>query len=214
MEKWASHALFPRGAVGHFVAHFDPLPRARAQKRGMHAQGTAYKGKPMLSRTGTRGIIAFPCDEFSDVEPLRHECKMKWTTTLSPPAFLILIVAGCSPGEQEQPKSPQQAVPVRAIPSDNDSTPVLIDYLKEPARKSDLVPARQRAAAIDILAKRKPREAIPYLIDCLTDCRGLDGSDNWVGAHAAIALTSITGRPFSVNQDQWRRWWREQDTGK
>lgn len=54
--------------------------------------------------------------------------------------------------------------------------------------------------AIDILAERKAGEAIPYLIECLADYRGLTGSDNWVGGHAASALSAITGRPFSVDR--------------
>jgi hypothetical protein len=64
-----------------------------------------------------------------------------------------------------------------------------------------------RAAAIDLLGQRKAKEAIPRLIDLLTDDRALIGSDNWVGLHAANALTAITGRPFSLDQQAWQGWW-------
>jgi hypothetical protein len=67
-----------------------------------------------------------------------------------------------------------------------------------------------RAAAIDLLADRKAKEAIPKLIDLLTDYRALHGSDNWVGGHAANALSAISGRPFSIDQKEWKRWWKEQ----
>jgi len=67
-----------------------------------------------------------------------------------------------------------------------------------------------REVAIGLLGKRKAREAIPTLIDLLADYRALTGSDNWVGGHAAIALSNMTGRSFSVDQKEWRRWWKEQ----
>src|SRR5207248_6074250 len=65
-----------------------------------------------------------------------------------------------------------------------------------------------RAAAIDLLGDRKAKEAIPKLIDVLTDYRALNGSDNWVGGHAANALSAITGKAFSIDQAEWKRWWK------
>jgi RNA polymerase sigma factor (sigma-70 family) len=95
------------------------------------------------------------------------------------------------------------------MPKKTDSTAVLLEALEEKDHPFiDAAPVR--AAAIDLLGERKAREAIPKLIELLTDGAGLRGSDNWVGGHAANALSAITGRPFSINQKEWQRWWRTQ----
>ncbi len=96
-----------------------------------------------------------------------------------------------------------------AFPSTSDTTAELIEYLKGPAPDNDFVSAQTRAGAIDILGERKANEAIPYLIDCLADGRALTGSDNWVGGAAANALSVITGRPFSIDQNECREWWQQ-----
>src|SRR3990167_7210830 len=54
-----------------------------------------------------------------------------------------------------------------------------------------------KARAIDLLGEAHAKEAIPGLIDCLSDTRGLSGSDNWVGGHACNALRTITGKDFA-----------------
>ena len=102
------------------------------------------------------------------------------------------------------PDTEQTSVP--KYPSKDDSTSHLISYLTG-AAPNDFGSAHARAMAIDILAQRKAKEAIPYLVECLKDFRGLTGSDNWVGGHAANALSAITGRSFSVDYREWSEWW-------
>jgi RNA polymerase sigma factor (sigma-70 family) len=97
----------------------------------------------------------------------------------------------------------RSAGPPPAFPHKDDSTAKLIQDL-------DRDNAFARAAAIDLLGQRKAWEAIPKLIDLLTDGTPLAGSDNWVGGRAAIALAVITGRPFDTNQEKWRQWWKQQ----
>jgi HEAT repeat protein len=89
------------------------------------------------------------------------------------------------------------------FPAETDTTEKLLRDLR---RDDQFV----RAAAIDLLGKRKERAAIPRLIELLTDGRALPGSDNWVGGHAANALSEITGRPFSTDPAEWRAWWAGQ----
>jgi hypothetical protein len=91
----------------------------------------------------------------------------------------------------------------RPAPSKGDPVAKL---LKDLSHKDPFV----RAAAVDLLGERGAREAIPRLIDLLADGAALVGSDNYVGSHAAVALSRITGRPFSTDQQEWRRWWKEQ----
>jgi hypothetical protein len=96
-------------------------------------------------------------------------------------------------------------------PSSELSTTTLIEFLNGDQRKSDYDTASPRAIAIDVLGARKAQEAIPYLIECLNDFRALEGSDNSVCGHAANALASITGREFSVNQVEWKQWWKNRE---
>jgi uncharacterized protein (TIGR03067 family) len=97
----------------------------------------------------------------------------------------------------------QRAAPPLPLPHKNDTTAKLLRDLE---RDSEYA----RAAACDLLGQRKAREAIPGLIQLLNDGTALPGSDNYVAAHAANALAAITGRPFSTDQKEWRRWWAEQ----
>jgi hypothetical protein len=87
-----------------------------------------------------------------------------------------------------------------AFPAATDTTAKLLQAL---GREDEFA----RAAAVDLLGRRKAEAAIPRLIDLLADYRALPGSDNWVGGHAAAALSQITGQPFSIDQQEWRRWW-------
>jgi hypothetical protein len=87
-----------------------------------------------------------------------------------------------------------------AFPAATDATAKLLQDLG----REDLF---ARAAAVDLLGRRKAAEAIPRLVDLLADDRALPGSDNWVGGHAAAALSQITGQPFSTDQQEWRGWW-------
>lgn len=95
-------------------------------------------------------------------------------------------------------------------PTTNDTTEVLIGHLTGPS-PDKLGWAAARAMAIDILRDRKAEVAIPQLIECLGDTRALLGSDNWVGGHAANALSELTGRPFSIEQKEWKEWWSKQE---
>ncbi len=108
--------------------------------------------------------------------------------------------------------------PAPQTPSSADSTEALIAHLRgvleydeDDPRPADapLFAGAWRARAIDLLADRGAQEAIPALIECLSDFRALNGSDNWVGGHAANALVILTGRPFSLDQAQWRAWWAD-----
>ena len=92
----------------------------------------------------------------------------------------------------------------RPLPAKNDTTKQLLMDLDQEDRYV-------RAAAIDLLGERKEKAAIPRLIDLLTDHRALVGSDNWVGGHAANALSVISGRPFSVDQKKWNQWLEQQN---
>jgi hypothetical protein len=71
---------------------------------------------------------------------------------------------------------------------------LLIDRIRQPPRADDM---RQGHAEAAILP----------LIDCLSDTRALNGSDNWVGGHAANALAGITGQSFGIDALAWRRWY-------
>lgn len=131
---------------------------------------------------------------------------------------LIAALPGCSQKADQSFKGEEASRSVISKPDRNPppelptkeySTATLIEYLKGPAPDHPGW-AQARAMAIDILAERKTGEAIPYLIECLADYRGLTGSDNWVGGHAASALSAITGRPFSVDQGEWRKWWTQE----
>lgn len=106
-------------------------------------------------------------------------------------------MATISDGHGDQEKEPP-------APDKNDTTKKL---LKDLERHDKFV----RAAAIDLLGERKAKEAIPKLIDLLSDGRALVGSDNWVGLHAANALSAITGRPFSLDPKEWKGWWDGQN---
>jgi hypothetical protein len=66
-----------------------------------------------------------------------------------------------------------------------------------------------RTEAIDLLGLRKERRAIEPLIALLADARPLEGSDNWIGGHAANALEAITGGPHTVSQKEWSEWWEK-----
>ncbi len=61
--------------------------------------------------------------------------------------------------------------------------------------------AERRALVIDILAARRDEEALPVMIEYLADGRALVGSDNFVGGHAANALSAITVRPLGLIQE-------------
>ncbi len=134
-------------------------------------------------------------------------------------AFLVLAgMSGCRPFAERASAAKEEASsivlkpdrnPPPQAPTKEDSTAALIAHLKGPA-PDRAGRAQTRAMAIDLLAARQAREAIPSLIECLSDGRALTGSDNWVGGHAANALSTITGRPFSVDQKAWRAWWRLQ----
>ena len=94
-------------------------------------------------------------------------------------------------------------------PSAKDTTAALIKYLSGPP-PDDLVGSTQaRATAIDLLAERRSVEAIPCLIECVGDTRGLIGSDNWVGGHAVNALQAITGEALGYEKEKWQNWWKE-----
>ena len=67
-----------------------------------------------------------------------------------------------------------------------------------------------RGMAIDLLGERKAKEAIPKLIALVSDGTALIGSDNYVGLHAAQALTKITGQKFDLDEKKWLAWWKEQ----
>jgi hypothetical protein len=88
-------------------------------------------------------------------------------------------------------------------PNKNDPTAKLLKAL-------DDADAFIRAAAIDLLGERRAKEAIPKLIDLVADGTALVGSDNYVGSHAAAALSKITGRPFSTDQKEWKAWLAKQ----
>ena len=111
------------------------------------------------------------------------------------------------PGKGNQ-KSGAKAAPAQpAFPSEKDSTAKL---LKDLYQDDPVI----RAAAIDLLARRKVIAAVPRLIDLLGDGRALIGSDNWVGGHAANALQTITGQRFYLDQNAWRRWWARRQADK
>jgi hypothetical protein len=111
----------------------------------------------------------------------------------------------------EKERELSEAFEALETPDAKVSNAFLIKVLDEnPQDVDDYSSAQRRAAAIDLLGARKTEEAIPHLIECLSDGRALIGSDNWVGGHAANALESITGRPFSINQNDWRQWWKNQ----
>jgi len=131
---------------------------------------------------------------------------MKWILAL------LCVVVGCA-SQRSAPApiqlSRQQQEPI-VYPSAKDSTRSLISHLQGSAGENDFVGAQMRAMAIDLLGERRAEESIPFLIECLDDGRALSGSDNWVGGHAASALSRITGRPFSVDKQHWVEWWEEQ----
>lgn len=94
------------------------------------------------------------------------------------------------------------------FPSEKDSTAKLLKDLNR--RGEDLESAHVRAAAIDLLGKRKAVVAVPRLIDLLADGTPLEGSDNWIGGHAANALETITGAQLdTLVQAKWRQWWKQ-----
>jgi len=93
------------------------------------------------------------------------------------------------------------------------TTTELIACVRESA-EGGFSSATTRAAAIDALGERKATEAIPLLIECLGDTRGLRGSDNWVGGHAANALFRITGRQFDIDRARWKDWWEREGKAK
>ncbi|HVA51376.1 MAG TPA: hypothetical protein VNH11_33855 [Pirellulales bacterium] len=79
-----------------------------------------------------------------------------------------------------------------------------------------------RASASDELGRLQSRDAIEPLIKLLSDYRSLDQSNvaaerqwqegwrpsrHWVGAHAAKALSQITGRPLETDHARWHSWW-------
>ncbi len=68
-----------------------------------------------------------------------------------------------------------------------------------------------RTEAIDILGLKREKRAIEPLIELLADQRGLDGSDNYVGGHAANALHAITNGPFSISQKEWKDWLKKNE---
>lgn len=89
-------------------------------------------------------------------------------------------------------------------------TDTLEQLLKDLQSKGGVV---RVMTANDLLKARKSPTAwasIPQLIERLTDPTPLGGSDNWVGGQAANALSAITGRPFSLDQKEWKRWWDEE----
>jgi hypothetical protein len=90
------------------------------------------------------------------------------------------------------------------ICADINQDTLLIESLRNPVQEGD---ARSRATIIDQLAKDHVTQAVPALIDCLSDTRGLHGSDNWVGGHAANALHAITGKDFGLNAGKWHEWY-------
>jgi hypothetical protein len=103
-------------------------------------------------------------------------------------AFLLLLATSC--GVERGPIPPERAKDVR----------YLIRRLKDPN-------PYLRALAVDLLGAAGDLRAVDALIDMLSDGVGLNGSDNWVGGHAANALTRLTGRDFSADQGPWRAWW-------
>src|SRR5690348_15077741 len=88
-----------------------------------------------------------------------------------------------------------------------DQRSLLIDRIMQPPRGDDMLDAKEKADAIDLLGQQHTEEAILPLIDCLADSRALNGSDNWVGGHAATALEVITGQHFWIDAAAWRRWY-------
>ncbi len=93
---------------------------------------------------------------------------------------------------------------------DEPTPPVTIESNEQLLKDLESADAFARAAAIDKLAVRKAKEAIPKLIELLTDGTALIGSDNYVGLHAAAALKAITGQSFDTDQKKWKEWWKEQ----
>jgi hypothetical protein len=88
---------------------------------------------------------------------------------------------------------------------------LLIDRIRQPPRADDMLDAEDKARAIDRLGQGHAEAAILPLIDCLSDTRALNGSDNWVGSHAANALAGITGQNFGIDAAAWRRWYATRD---
>jgi len=76
---------------------------------------------------------------------------------------------------------------------------LLIERIMQPPKIEDIQDAEDKARAIDLLAGEQAAEAILPLIDCLSDTRALNGSDNWVRGHAANALEAITGQHFGTD---------------
>ena len=111
------------------------------------------------------------------------------------PLLLCLAAAGCRP--QDDVCGPDTIPPERA-----GDVPYLIAQLRSPN-------AYRRGIAADLLGNLRDPRAIEPLIRLLPDGTALDGSDNWVGAHAAGALSRLTGRPFDVDQDAWQAWWKD-----
>lgn len=136
--------------------------------------------------------------------------------------FALQCAMFCSCKQNEQPDSGSVAqmpyivdnldkTSLPATPTEQMSSLDLIEYLKG-AEPDHVGWAQSQAMAINILASRKAIMAVPHLIECLDDKRALPGSDNWVGGNAANGLSEITGRPFSLNQVEWREWWIKQAT--
>lgn len=115
--------------------------------------------------------------------------------------FLLILVAGPAYGQKTRIKGDPTKQP--STPQAGDPTGRLLYYLKD---KNPFV----RAAAIDILGNRKEKAAIPKLVELIGDRTGLIGSDNYIARHAAIALSRITGRPFSVDLNEWKEWLQAQ----
>ena len=125
-----------------------------------------------------------------------------------------MLLAGCTKEQPAVPPIPKAQTIPGAMgsapdiwPSSKDTTATLIKFLTGPAPDDTVGWARARAEAIDLLAKRHAVEAIPYLIECVGDTRGLIDSDNWVGGHAGNALQAITGQALGYEKDKWQIWW-------
>lgn len=120
---------------------------------------------------------------------MRKACRVSIFAILLAAGVMAAISVGRGGQEKESPD-----------PSSSDTTKKLLMDLEQQNRFV-------RAAAIDLLGQRKAVAAIPKLIDLLSDTRALQGSDNWVGAHAANALATITGKRFNLDQKAWQAWW-------
>jgi hypothetical protein len=87
-----------------------------------------------------------------------------------------------------------------------ETTKALVARVKEPEKDAtdDL---SRKVVAIQKLGQRRSKEAVPVLIDCLSDTRKEFGF-RLIPENAAWALERITGQRFGVDQQRWRIWYR------